>query len=691
MLKSLPRASTMPTYPDNVTPIRDANRSARRISQSMPAFIHDAAPLDDTAPTPRCVPPPAPAFPHHVTLVGVPNRAPRPPAPSNASLISQIGAALDTARRPAAPPSIVPAPSPSELLLRRAQQAPRRTAATRSERSQLAPPPPARRPATTVLVSEASRVELTHAHAQRTPRRAAPPLPSLVPDTRSADELDEPRFVSALPAARHSTPAWDTIAEPAPAAARPRAPIPAAKPRVRSRGESFARFLYFVSGALLAAAVALYGGRLWREIHPLAPPPAPAAPIAAAAVAAPSGRIELAADHRGVSRLERGAPRWTAALPVAVDALELTGPLVLGHAGDVVVALDLESGRTRFTWSLPTGERWGVQRPVALGSCLVTLTTRAAKTSAHCVDLATGAVRWTAALTGEHDCVQPPLGVPGAVVVPCSGWTAVIDDHSGAINVIAGGASLVQDQPAYLLRTGGKPVVMPWSAAKRRFTATGDITYGATAMASSSAVLHKDRLVLRAVDSSDDLAVIAPRDGAPISVTAPVYRLADATPLVRSCGGETSPRFQLLELAPRIGASFDPAIAQDRALALLDVETATLAWTSRKVAGLHPARAAQPPICRGGHYFLPLALTDRTGKPTSALWVVDAETGKTAAAVAFDPELAASAAELTADQIDDDRVVGIGRHGAFELAWRTPGHGLHDARAELEGALGPLP
>jgi hypothetical protein len=160
---------------------------------------------------------------------------------------------------------------------------------------------------------------------------------------------------------------------------------------------------------------------------------------------------------------------------------------------------------------------------------------------------------------------------------------------------------------------------------------------------------------------------------------------------VRSCGGDTSPRFQVLELAPRIGASFDPSIAQDRALALLDVETGTLAWTSRKVSGLHPSRPAQPPICLAGHYFLPLALTDRAGKATSALWVIDAETGKTAAAVAFDPELAASAAELTADQLDGDRVVGIGRHGVFELAWRTPGHGLLDARAELERSLGPLP
>lgn len=227
---------------------------------------------------------------------------------------------------------------------------------------------------------------------------------------------------------------------------------------------------------------------------------------------------------------------------------------------------------------------------------------------------------------------------------------------------------------------------MPWSATKRRFTQTGEISYGAAAAATSSAVVHKDRLVLRAVESSDELAVIQPRTGAPVPVAAAVYRLADATPLVRTCGGKSSPRYQLLELAPRIGASFDPATTGDRALALLDVETGALAWTSRKVAGLR-TRAR---ICRAGHHVIALELPGRTG-PASALWIVDAETGKTVAAVAFDADLDADFAHLTADQVDDDRVVGIGRQGPFELRWQPPGRGLHDARRELEDALGPLP
>jgi hypothetical protein len=464
-----------------------------------------------------------------------------------------------------------------------------------------------------------------------------------------------------------------------------------AKPKGKSRGESVARFLYFLSGALIAAAVALFGGRLWREARHLPTPATTATPTAAFAVIAANGRVELATDRHRVARIERGGPRWTASQPTALDALEITGPVVLGHTTGAIVALDLESGRTRFTWALPGDERWGAPRPVALGACLVTITTRNRKTVVRCLDLAAGAVRWTAALSGAHDCTQPPTAVPGAYLVQCPGWTAVLDERNGAISVEPGSAGLVQDKPPYLLRAGTRLALAPWSPTRRRFTSSGEIAYGAGNAASSSAVLYQGRLVMRAIDSSDELAIITPPGGRPITIAAPVYRLADATPLVRACGGETSPRFQLLELAPRIGASFDPAAVQDRALALLDVETATLAWTSRKLAGLHHAHAAQPPICLGGHYFLPLEVPDRAGTPTSVLWAIDAQTGKTAAAVAFDADMEASFAELTADQIDGERVVGVGHKGAFELAWRSPGHGLHDARRELETALGPLP
>ncbi|HMG57543.1 MAG TPA: hypothetical protein VK601_28780 [Kofleriaceae bacterium] len=448
-----------------------------------------------------------------------------------------------------------------------------------------------------------------------------------------------------------------------------------------------------MSGAALASVVVVYGGQIWRQAR-RAPEPAIAAPArsAAAVVIAAAGRVELAGDRRTVTRLAGDAPRWTAPQPAALDAIELTGPLVLGHTPEAIAAIDLESGRTRFTWALPTDERWGAQRPVALGGCLIAITSRGGKLVARCLDLATGAVRWTAAPAGAHDCTQPVDAVPGAYLLPCPGWTAVLDDRTGAVSVEPGGIGLVQDDPALLLRARTRLALSPWSAAKRRFTQTGELGYGGAAAATSSAVLHKDRLVLRAVESSDELAVIVPRTGNPIPVAAPVYRLADATPLVRSCGGASSPRYQLLELAPRIGASFDPATAGDRALALLDVETGALAWTSRKLAGLHAGTpGGGPPICRAGHYAIPLELPGRGAAPASVLWVVDAETGRTTAAVALDPALDASFARLTADQIDGDRLVGLGRTGPFELRWQPPGPGLRDARRELEAALGPLP
>jgi hypothetical protein len=480
----------------------------------------------------------------------------------------------------------------------------------------------------------------------------------------------------------------------APRGARRARPQPEPRPvhGRRSAGESLARLLYFASGAALAAVVAVYGGELWQKARHAPEPAAPSAPVhsAAAVVIATGGRIELALDRRTVTRLAGDAPRWTAPQPAALDAIETSGPLILGHTPDAIAAIDLESGRTRFSWALPVDERWTAQRPVALGSCLVAITTHDGKLAVRCLDLSTGAVRWTAAPAGAHDCA-PPEAVPGGYLLPCPGWTAVLDDRTGAVTVEPGGLGLIQDDPPYLLRARARLSLAPWSAAKHRFTQTGEIGYGAAATATSSAVLYKDRLVLRAVESSDELAVIQPRTGAAIPVAAPVYRLADATPLVRTCGGKTSPRYQLLELAPRVGASFDPATAGDRALALLDIETGSLAWTSRKVAGLR----TQARICRAGHHVIALELPGRTG-PASALWVVDAETGKTLAAVALDADQGASFAHLTADQVDDDRVVGIAGQGPFELRWQPGlghgfGHGFHDARRELEDALGPLP
>jgi hypothetical protein len=492
---------------------------------------------------------------------------------------------------------------------------------------------------------------------------------------------DEPVAVTARAPAPPRSRLWDRAA--------------VVRPIGRSRAESAARFLYFVSGALITGALTLFGSQMWRKAHPDPPRVALVQPTAAAVIIAAQGRIELSADRRGVTRLEGDAARWATPLSAPVDAIELTGPIVLGHTSEAIVALDLESGRTRFNWTLPVDEKWSVQPPKALAACLLIATARNHRTTVRCLDLASGAVRWTTAIPGGAACSQPAVAVPGAYLLPCGGWTAILDDRNGALAVQAGGGVLVQHSPPLLARAGARLAVMAWSPASRRFTAAGEQVFGASPPAISSAMLYDDRLVVRAGEASDELATVLARGASPQLVTAPVYRLADATPFTLTCGGETPPRFQLLELAPRIGASFEPVIAQDRALALLDVETGTLAWTSRKVAGLRRTAAARPPICRVGRYFIPLEIVERGGPPSatppSTLWVIDATTGTTAAVVAFDPELDASFADLTVDQVDADRVVGISHGKPFEVRWRIPGRGLRDARRDLEAALGPLP
>ena len=96
------------------------------------------------------------------------------------------------------------------------------------------------------------------------------------------------------------------------------------------------------------------------------------------------------------------------------------------------------------------------------------------------------------------------------------------------------------------------------------------------------------------------------------------------------------------------------------------------------------------PICRHGQYFVPIDLADAS----SALWVVGAETGTTTTAFAFDRAFG-SFADLEADQIDGERIVGVARGGAYELGWQRgaaiTAPGVHDAHAELERQLGRLP
>src|SRR5262249_9759257 len=152
-----------------------------------------------------------------------------------------------------------------------------------------------------------------------------------------------------------------------------------------------------------------------------------------------------------VTRLAGDAPRWTAPQPTSFDQLAITGPIVLGRTPDAIVALDLESGRTRFTWALPADEHRSAQLPAAHGSCLVAVTSRSGKAVGRCRDPAPGAGRWTAAPAAAHDCAQLHA-VPGAYLLQCPGWTAVIDDRTGAVAVEPGAIGLIPGEPAYLVR-----------------------------------------------------------------------------------------------------------------------------------------------------------------------------------------------------------------------------------------------
>lgn len=459
---------------------------------------------------------------------------------------------------------------------------------------------------------------------------SGPRLVADAPFTRGQSEPQSPQSGESQQSreshpSRESTKSRDARPKPARATAAP-APRRAHK---RSAGESIARVLYFIAGAALAGVVVGYGGRLWHRPRDIVAPPVTAAPPPALTLDAPGGRIELAADHHTIVRFAADAPRWTAPQPLAIDALFLLGPIVLGRAATTYIALDLESGRTRFTWTPPVDET--STAPLAIidepgaADCVLAVTQRAQRTVARCLDPATGDVRFTAQL--PRACRRAPAHVPGAILVGCDGATAIIDTRHGAVSLEPGGFGLVDD--AHLLKLGAKLVVTPWSPAKHRFTQTGSLHFGPTPLAPSDAILYRDRLVLRATASSDALAVIAQRGAAPTTITAPAYRLADDAPFTRRCGTAGPPRFQVLALAPRVGASFDPSTAQDGALALLDLERGELAWTSRKLT----SALIRAITCDAGRYTIALELPDATGAPTAVTWRLDAATGKTLAPV----------------------------------------------------------
>ena len=94
----------------------------------------------------------------------------------------------------------------------------------------------------------------------------------------------------------------------------------------------------------------------------------------------------------------------------------------------------------------------------------------------------------------------------------------------------------------------------------------------------------------------------------------------------------------------------------------------------------------------GATCWVVLALS--RGESGSALWILDAESCATIATLAFAAGALASFADLARDQISRERLVGLGRGGAYELHWRRAPSGvpgLRDARLEIERTLGRLP
>ncbi|MEZ4363012.1 MAG: hypothetical protein R3B48_22665 [Kofleriaceae bacterium] len=476
------------------------------------------------------------------------------------------------------------------------------------------------------------------------------------------------------------------------------APAPARRPdRPSRRAERVGKGLTVVSGLILAASVAVYGSQLWAKARRPTAPVTPPAPTVASALLVDGGVLELSADRRTLSRREGDSTRWTTSTPRALERFELAGPLVLGEVAETLSAFDLDSGRTRFTWELPVTEEWSGGTPVALGACLTIVTRVARKTSVRCLDVDTGAVTWVATLPRAQSCSDTAIGVPGAIVLPCSGWAAVLDARTGSVRVEPDAIGVLRRPEPYLVRLSRGVQLWPWSAERGRFVRNGALRFPATVSGSPSVVLAHQRLLVRASDASDDLVTLGAVNTPPVVVSSPTYRLAEETPLVEDCGGASPPRFQVLELAPRPGETFDPAAARDRALALLDTEEGKLVWTSHKLSGLLRLGAPAAPLCRDSYYFLPLELGEPTDPtdPREALWIVDARTGRTAATVGFDRALGVSLGSLSATHVDGERLVGVASGRAFEASWRHfadgTAPGLHDARAELEAALGPLP
>ncbi len=522
---------------------------------------------------------------------------------------------------------------------------------------------------------------------QRTsePTRSVAALKALV-TTHAATERDPAWATKAAPETHEPT--WANDAAPLvqtpvamPAAARTISPIRTRPGSLANdaRPTSVGRWLMLAAVGVLASATTIAGARMWHQAR--RQDATVRVPAAVAAIGAE--RLELAPDRRSIVRVGTTGPRWTSIQPAAVDTMEITGSLVLGRTSSTLVAVDLERGNTRFAWTLPAGERWSQARPQLVGSCFTALTTRGDDALVHCIDPMAGATRWTAKIAGGASCMGSPIALPGAYAVQCPGWTSVIDERTGAATVEAGGLGVVQQDPPVLLRSreNGRLMLSQYQPKQHRFSPSGTAIRG-TVDAAGSVVQRNGRMIIRAASASEQIVTIASKTGAPTVVSLPELQLASDVPLVSDCDAGAAPRFQLVELAPRAGSTFDPQLARERVLALVDTDAGRVTWTSKR---LLPAGGSHNVVCKLGHYFVALE---------SGVWIFDAFTGETRAAFGFAPGSTASFATLTPEQISAEVLVGVTAQGPIAIHWRDLGaplpSGIRDARAEIERDLGKL-
>ena len=446
------------------------------------------------------------------------------------------------------------------------------------------------------------------------------------------------------------------------------------------------RILYYLSFVVITVTIAIFGVRIWRDAHQRMT----ALPAWVALV--PDGILELSSDRRTLGR--SGAATWRRETGIAFDLVELLADgTVVGYTSREARGFGSDTGAPVFSFALPADEHWMSARVRSVGACRILVSQRGGDAVLRCLVPRTGEVRWTAMIAGGRECRHAPIGVPGAVVMVCAGWTTVIDERDGSMSIDAGGLSIVSTVPPMLLRADPQLQLAPWDPTTKRFARGTPEIAGLAEFIAASAVLYGERLLVRAASSSGNLAVVADRRGGGARVIAvSSLSLADDAPLVIDCGGGAPPRFQLVRLRPAVASTTGPSSLPQAALGMLDSERGELVWTSQVFRSVGAA-VAEDPICVARHYFVPIDATAPDDGAASLLWVIDADRGTTTTVLAADSDSrrSTSFSALTRDQIDAARIVVIGPGGARTTSWRAASAETPGTRAILESIVGRLP